>query len=181
MSKKEAWVWVLLGVWLTAMLIGLWLLQDGTKQPFLIEPVAKFNEAQLRDRASTLALADRIRVIAIKREGCMCSTVADRHWDKIVAGAASDVQFDNAWLSESGDAANDLAAQLLALGFPASAPAALVVSANGELAYHGPLSTGAGCYSAEGIFVDQAIDRAQGKSGSVNASFNWFELGCYCQ
>jgi hypothetical protein len=71
-----------------------------------------------------------------------------------------------------------LAGRLAAwLPVPAS-PAALVVGADGGLAYFGPYSTGAGCLTGSGTFVERAIERAL--RGPTEPQLNVLSVGCYC-
>ncbi len=59
-----------------------------------------------------------------------------------------------------------------------SSPAALVVDAEGRIAYFGPYSAGAGCFTGSGTYVERAIERAL--AGPTKAQMNLFNVGCYC-
>lgn len=61
----------------------------------------------------------------------------------------------------------------------ASAPAAMVFAADGELAYFGPYSQGAVCSAGSGRFVERILDEVL--TGQNPGYINTLAYGCFCR
>lgn len=115
---------------------------------------------------------------------CGCARVSDAHVQRIAdAYATRGVRFvlvDPAAAAPAPGGAWSARLHPATPGLPRvpSSPAAVVLDRHGAIAYYGPYSEGAGCFSGNGRFVEATLERLL--NGDQVQQFNLLATGCYC-
>ena len=180
-TKRQFVSWALLVGWLSATACAFWWFDGQYRRAFTdsVTPYLGFADRPGLPPALLAALngghAAGVILVHFRDAGCPCARFNASHVADI-----SDRYRPQGLRVITVDAAasRGLAGRLAAwLPVPAS-PAALVVDADGGLAYFGPYSTGAGCITGSGTVVERAIERAL--QGPTEPQLNVLSVGCYC-
>lgn len=190
-TSAYRWALSLLAIWLVGTVLAFWWFQGRLIEPFANSADELARYAQLHSssdmRPASLSVSDApntpvpntpvpntpVLVLQLVDPACFCSRVNRVHREQLRQRYADsavrflEIQPDQTWPSEIWPK--------LAV---ARAPAALVLNHQGQLEYFGPFSTGAGCFTGEGTFVERAIDRALQQRS--NPQINVLSTGCFC-
>lgn len=193
LTKKETIVISLLVVSITT-LVGygmLWISKYDSTRPFAFDYDA-YVDIDLSDtKQLPVTSQDKAQVIQFWDPHCPCSDLAKEHLIEIQQHYAAQGVAFTLITPQSNDRYTDtfldrfqlpnepLRKQLAALPYVQTSPAALVLKPDNTLAYLGPYSTGAGCFTGEGRFVEQTLDKIL--SGNSREQINMLAVGCYCR
>ena len=187
-SLIKAAPWIVLPVWLTATAGAFWWFEARDQRPFVpdLSPYAGLMQANAMPTGLRQALASvtrpsaKVTVVTFRDETCACNRFNASHLASIVAQSRDrGVRFLILDAAADGAGSGAGLARRLSPWLPiAASPSALVIGADGELAYFGPYSVGAGCLAGSGGFVERAIERAL--AGPTTARLNLLGTGCYC-
>jgi hypothetical protein len=185
---SNAVVWTLVPLWLAATAWLFWAFQVRDLRPFSDDPRPY---AQLQGETTMPAgLASVLRelagpgmptVVRFLDRNCRCSRFNEPHAARIRERFADRgvrfVTVDAAAPAVETDFATLPSRLQQWLPIPAS-PAALVLNGQAEIAYFGPYSVGAGCFTGSGDYVERALERVL--SGDRARQLNVMDSGCYC-
>ena len=176
-------------VWAAGTVAAFWWFEFRNLRTFLPEQVAMFQAERLGDLAAETGAPARGPGPVIMHfwdPACPCTRFTTPHVQDIVASYADRdvglvVLVPEAGLEDAARATFGATTDVRVAGTlnPVSSPAAVLLDAQGELAYFGPYSTGAGCTTGDGSFVESVLD-------SLNAGYNPRQVntlatGCFCR
>lgn len=184
-SLNKTMPWLLIGAWVGLTATAFWWLELRYYRVFSDTPgryVVLNRSPQLPPRIvqqlRALVPDGGVTLINFRDPGCPCARFTEPHFAEIVA------KYSPMGLHVlTVDAAETKTNAALRAAFDdwlevPSSPAALVVDRDGDVAYFGPYSDGAGCFTGTGTFVERAIDSAL--AGHDAPRLNLLSTGCYC-
>ena len=206
MRGKTLWVSLLILVWLSGSLVGLWWFQSRLIQPFVAaDAPAQFRDLAAVDQALRPLLTtaeeiaesvtnkgdNRVTLVHLWNPDCGCNSVSQRHLDATLeafgpeqlrfvilapASASADVIAGMQSLNDRAEVVQ--IPEKLPVPISAS-PGLAMYSPSGELAYFGAYGFGALCtLSDSNLFVNMVSTLLSGKS--YGPFMNIAGSGCFC-
>jgi hypothetical protein len=187
-TRKLAAVGLVL-VWAAGTVAAFWWFEFRNLRTFLPEQVAMFQADQLGDLAAEARAPNTGSGPVIMHfwdPACPCTRFTTPHLQDILAtyagrGLGLVVLVPEAGLKDAARETFGAMADVRVAGTlnPVSSPAAVLLDTRGELAYFGPYSTGAGCTTGAGSFVESVLDALD--AGYNPRQVNTLATGCFCR
>lgn len=188
MSTRNLLLTALLTFWLSGTALAFYWSNAQRLRPFVAEAElgGLLQQLQRHDPGSP-AKVDPPAVATVlhyRDPDCGCSRVSDAHVQRIAQAYASrGVRFvlvDPAASPQGPGGTWSARLHPATPGLPRvpSSPAAVVLDQRGAVAYYGPYSEGAGCFSGDGRFVETTLEHLL--AGDQVQRFNLLATGCYC-
>ena len=179
----------LVAIWAIGTVTAFWWFEFRNLRAFLPEQAVMFRADQLGEMTLPLYREqnpDGPLVVHFWDPKCPCTRFTTPHVQNIVASYAGQglslvVVIPEASLENDARAEFGASTTIRVAGAinPVSSPAAALLDATGELAYFGPYSTGAGCTTGDGGFVETVLNALH--AGQNPRQINTLATGCFCR